>query len=124
MFHVNITLFQNADAIASDILCRIHVNLNNNRAINLSFDAGCGVFAAYTAGLIEHVRRHSAQISADEYLQSRRFIITNQSDDRKTISTTVLYRPSRALRLIASPVLLLRLADNLQLSLTVDGDVG
>lgn len=124
MFHVNITLLQDADAIAGYILCRIHVNLDNNRAINLPFDAGCRVLAAYSAGLIEHVRRHSTQISADEYLQSRRFVIADQSDDGKAISTTVLYRPPRALRLVASSVLLFRLADNLQLSLTIDGNVG
>lgn len=124
MFHVNITFFQDADAITGDILCRIHVNLDNNRAINLPFDARCRVFAAYSAGLIEHMRRHSAQISTDEYLQSRRFVVADQSDDGKAIPATILYRSPRALRLIASSVLLLRLADNLQLSFTVDRDVG
>lgn len=65
------------------------------------------------------MRRHSTQIGADEHLQARWLVIANQPDDREAISAAVLHRPPRAFRLIASAVLLFRLADNLQLSFAV-----
>jgi len=124
MLDIDITLFKNANAIAGNIFCRIHVNLYYDCAIDFPLNTGCGVLATHSTGLVEHMGCHSAKISADEYLQSRRLVITDQSNDGKTIPATVLYRTSRAFRLIASSMLLLGLTDNLQLSFAIGGNIG
>lgn len=124
MLHVDIALFQNANAVACDVFGRIHVNLYHDRAIDLPLDTRCGVLAAYSTGLVEHVGCHSTEISADEHLQSGRLVTADQSNHGKAIPATVLHRASRALRLIASSVLLLGLTNDLQLRFAIGGNVG
>lgn len=124
MLDIDITLFKNANAVAGDLLRRIHVNLYYDRAIELPLDTGCGILATYSTGLVEHVGCYSAKISADEHLQSCRLVITDQSNDGKAIPATILHRTSRALRLIASSVLLLGLTNDLQLNFAVGRKVG
>lgn len=121
MLHVNITLLQDAHAVASDqhVLRRIHIDLDHDRTIDLTFHTRRGVLSADSAGLVEHMGRHSAQVGADEHLQIRRLVVTDQPDDREAIPGAVLHRAPRPLRLIAGSVLLLGLADNLQLNLAV-----
>lgn len=68
MLDVDITLFENANAVASNILRRIHVNLYYDCAIDLPLDTGRRVLAAYSTGLVEHMGCHSAKIGTDEHL--------------------------------------------------------
>lgn len=121
---IDITLLQDTDAIARDVLGGLDVDFDHYRAVDLPFHARRGVLAAHAAGLIKHVGQNAAHVGADEYLQARRFIIADQPHDGEAVSAAVLHRASRALRLITSAVLLLGLAKDLQLRLAIRGNIG
>lgn len=123
VLHVDVPLFENADAVAGDhhVLRWIHIDLDHDGSVDLALDAWRRVFAAHAAGLIEHVGRDTAKVRADENLKGGRFVVADQANDRESISRAILHRSSRAFRLVASSVLLLRLADNLQLHLPIRG---
>lgn len=125
VLHVDVTFFQNAHAIARHyhILGRIHVHLDHDRAVDLALHARRRIFAAHAARLIKHVGRYTAEIRANENLKRGRFVVADQADDRESVPGSILHRPSRAFRLVTSPVLLLRLTDNLQLRLPIGGRV-
>jgi len=124
MFHVNVALLQDTNAVARDVLGRLNVDLDHDRAVDLPLHTWCRVLAAHSTGLIKHVRQNAAHVGADKHLQARRFVIADQPDDGEAVSAAVLHRTPRALRLITSAVLLLGLADDLQLRLAVGGNIG
>lgn len=125
VLHVHVAFLQNAHAIARHyhILGRIHVHLDHDRAVDLALHAWRRIFAAHAARLIKHMGCHAAEISANENLKRGRLVVADQADDRESIPGSILHRSSRAFRLVTSPVLLLRLTDNLQLHLAIRGRV-
>ena len=125
VLHVHVTLLQDAHAIARHyhVLGRIHVHLDHDRPVDLPLHARRRIFPAHAARLIKHVGRHAAEIRPDEDLKRGRLVVADQPHDRESIPGTILHRPSRAFRLVTSPVLLLRLTDDLQLHLAIRGRV-
>lgn len=123
VLHVDVAFLQYTDAVAGDhhVLRRIHVYLDHDGTVDFTLDTRGRVLAADATCLIEHVGRDTAEVRADEDLKRGRFIVTDQTHDRKTVSGTILHRSSGALGLVTSPVLLLRLADYLQLHLSIRG---
>lgn len=121
MLDVDVPLLQDTDAVARNhhVLRWIHVHLDHDGAVYLALDARRRIFAAHAAGLVEHVGHDTAEIRADENLKGGRFVVANEANDRESIPGSILHRPSRAFRLIASSVLLLWLTDDFQLHLPI-----
>lgn len=120
---VSCTHLQDSNAIACDGHVRfgLEIDLNDHGAVDLLLVALRRVLAGNLAGLIEHVRCHASNVRADEDLEDGNLIVSGQSDDRESIAAAILDGTAAALRLIACPVLLLRLRQNLQLHLAIVG---
>lgn len=118
---VDVAFLENSDAVAGDdhVLGRVHVHLDDDRAVDLAFDAGGGVLAADSARLVEHVGHHPTQVGTDEDLKCCGFVVVDQSHYWEPVSCTIFYRTSGSFGLVTCPVLLLRLTDYLQLRLTI-----
>lgn len=71
MLHVDIPLFEYADAVArrQHVLRRIKLELYHNGAVDLLLRARRGVLSAHPARLVEHVRRHLAHVCTYENLK-------------------------------------------------------
>ena len=121
VLHVDVPFFQNTDAVARDhhVFRWIHVHLDHDGTVDLPFDAWRWIFTAYTASLIKHMGSDTTKIRADENLKGSWFIVTNETNNWESISSSILHCSSRTFRLITSSVLLLGLTDNLQLYLSI-----
>ena len=72
---INISFFQDADAVASrhHVLGGVHQNLDDDGTFYFLFHARGGVFPAHAAGLVEHVWGHFTQVRANEYLRFQHY---------------------------------------------------
>lgn len=123
VLHVHVSLLQDTHAVAGDhhVLRGFHVHLDHDGPVDLAFNARRRVLPAHATSLVEHVWRNTAQVRADENLKSGRLVVTDQSHDGKPVPSTVFHSSSGAFCLVSCSMLLLWLANNLQLDLSVYG---
>ena len=121
VLHVDVPLLQYAHAVARDghVVFRLQLHLDVLGALQDALHARGRVFARHLARLVEDVRRRPAHVRPDVHQQRGRFVVADQPHHRKAVAAAVLHRAARPLRLVASPVLLLRLRHYLQLYLAV-----